>query len=109
MNNLFFEYNQDTLKPSSYPELTRLINVLYKYPSMVIEISGHTDAQGNEAKNRILSKVRANSVSGYLRSKGIAATRLQAKGYGQTKPLASNHSAEGRARNRRVEFIILKK
>lgn len=109
LNNLFFEYNQDTLKPSSYPELTRLINVLYKYPSMVIEISGHTDTQGNAANNLTLSRVRANSVSNYLRSKGIDAKRLRAKGYGQTKPLANNRTETGRARNRRVEFVILKK
>lgn len=108
LNNLFFDYKQDTLKPASYPELTRLIKILQSHPQMTIEISGHTDAQGSVEKNLQLSQARAHTVLKYLTGKGIAANRLQAKGYGQTKPLAKNATAKGRALNRRVEFLILK-
>jgi outer membrane protein OmpA-like peptidoglycan-associated protein len=108
LNNLFFDYKQDTLKPASYPELARLIEILQSHPQMMIEISGHTDAQGSVEKNLQLSQARAHTVLKYLTSQGIEANRLQAKGYGQTKPLAKNATAKGRALNRRVEFLILK-
>ncbi len=108
LNNLFFDYNQDTLKPSSYPELNRLIKILKKHPQMNIEISGHTDAHGSADKNLTLSQARANSVLRHLTTQGIAKQRLRAKGYGQGRPVADNTTATGRALNRRVEFLILK-
>ena len=76
---------------------------------MTIEIGGHTDSQGVPGKNLALSKARANAVLNYLSSKGVPKNRLKSKGYGQTKPVASNNNAAGRARNRRVEFTILAK
>ena len=109
LNNLFFATGKSTLQTTSYGELNRLIQSLKRYPNMTIEIAGHTDNQGNSAKNRMLSKARANAVRDYLTSKGVPASRLKAKGYGQTKPIANNNSVAGRARNRRVEFIILAK
>ncbi|WP_299462254.1 OmpA family protein [uncultured Microscilla sp.] len=109
LNNLFFDVGKSALKSSSFAELNRLVSSMKSYPNMTIEVSGHTDAQGSPAKNLQLSKDRANAVLNYLKSKGIPTSRMQAKGYGQTKPLASNNTAQGRARNRRVEFMILKK
>jgi len=109
LNNLFFDTGKSTLKTTSYGELNRLIRSLKRYPKMTIEIAGHTDSQGNPGKNMTLSKARASAVLGYLSSKGIPASRLKAKGYGQNKPIAKNTTALGRARNRRVEFTILTK
>lgn len=109
LNNLFFDTGKSDLKPTSFGELARLIKSLKTYPNMVIEISGHTDSQGNAAKNLKLSRSRANAVLSYLKGKGVPTSRMKAKGYGQTKPVANNNTAKGRARNRRVEFVILKK
>lgn len=109
LNNLFFDTGKSELKPTSFAELNRLIRSLKRYPAMTIEVGGHTDTQGNAAKNMRLSKARANAVLTYLSAKGIARSRMKAKGYGQTKPIANNNSTTGRARNRRVEFTILKK
>ena len=109
LNNLFFDYNQDTLKRSSFPELKRLVKILKENQEMVVEISGHTDSEGETAKNMRLSKARANAVVNYLVAQGVAAQRLVAKGYGATRPLAANTSQQGRSRNRRVEFRIIQK
>ena len=73
-----------------------------------IEISGHTDNSGNEANNLRLSGARAKSVADYLIGKGINKERIKIKGYGSSQPIAENKSEEGRAKNRRVEFKILK-
>lgn len=109
LNNLFFDTGKSDLKSTSFAELNRLVKSLKRYPAMTIEVGGHTDSQGNSGKNMVLSKARASAVLNYLRSKGIPDNRLQAKGYGQTKPIANNTSTVGRARNRRVEFTILTK
>jgi OOP family OmpA-OmpF porin len=74
----------------------------------IIEVAGHTDASGGAARNRELSRQRAESVRQYLISKSIAKARLQAKGYGPDKPIAGNDTPEGREANRRVEFVIIK-
>jgi len=109
LNNLFFDTGKSTLKTTSYGELNRLIRSMKRYPNMKIEIAGHTDSQGNPGKNLTLSRARANAVLSYLTAKGVPTSRLKSKGYGQTKPIANNNSALGRARNRRVEFTILAK
>ena len=75
----------------------------------MIEISGNTDNEGSDEVNDKLSKSRAQSVVNYLISKGIAATRMQATGFGKRKPIDTNQTPEGRAANRRVEFLVLKK
>lgn len=107
MNNIFFESGKSELKPESYPELDRLANLMKKRSSMTIEIGGHTDSTGNAAMNLQLSQNRADAVRNYLLKKGIQEKRVKAVGYGDKKPIASNKSDEGRAQNRRVEFIIL--
>lgn len=109
LNNLFFDTGKSELKTSSFAELNRLVSSMKRYANMTIEVGGHTDAQGNPAKNLQLSRERANAVLNYLKGKGVAASRMKAKGYGQTKPVANNATANGRAHNRRVEFTILKK
>lgn len=109
LNNIFFETNSAELLPSSQSELNTLIELLEKNKNITIEISGHTDNVGTLEYNLELSTKRANSVKSYLESKGIYPNRLEAKGYGQTKPIADNSKEEGRTLNRRTEFKIIKK
>ncbi len=109
LNNLFFDTNKFALRDESKAELDRLITILKDNPAMNIQIEGHTDNVGQDAANLVLSTNRAKAVVTYLISKGIDATRLKSKGYGKAKPIAANTTDEGRQRNRRVEFVILKK
>jgi outer membrane protein OmpA-like peptidoglycan-associated protein len=108
INNLFFEYDKYELSPKSYLELDRLIEILKDFPDNKVEISGHTDNQGTDSYNNKLSQQRAQSVVDYLISKGLPAGKFIAKGYGKSKPVASNDTEDGRALNRRVEFKIMK-
>ncbi len=109
LNNIFFASGKYALLAESFAELDKLVQVLDSNPKMKIEISGHTDAVGADADNMILSKNRALAVMNYLLDKGIAKDRLTAKGYGETKFLATNDTEEGKQLNRRVEFLILEK
>ncbi len=107
LNNVFFDVAKSTLRPTSIGELDRLYNVLVSNSSMKIELSGHTDNQGNKLSNQKLSLARAKAVVDYLISKGIAVNRLVSKGYGFDKPVATNSTEEGRQLNRRTELKIL--
>ncbi len=109
LKNIFFDFDKATLRDVSIPELTRLINFLNEVPSLRIEISGHTDSRGSDEYNQKLSEDRAKAVVAYLVDKGISAKRLEYKGYGETKPIATNETDEGRQQNRRTEFKILSK
>jgi OOP family OmpA-OmpF porin len=93
--------------PDSFPLLDQVVQVLRDYPKMRISIEGHTDAVGGEAANMKLSRARAESVRTYLTGKGIASDRLEATGFGPTKPIASNKTEKGRGQNRRTEFRIV--
>ncbi|RVU24232.1 OmpA family protein [Sandaracinomonas limnophila] len=107
INNLFFELNKATLTPESEPELKRIVSVMNENKTLAIEISGHTDNTGTDEFNNKLSLDRANAVRDYLLNAGIDGNRIKSKGYGKTKPKESNDTEEGRAANRRVEFVIL--
>lgn len=109
LNNIFFDFNKATLKEESFPELDRVIAFLKDNKNMQIEINGHTDNVGGDDYNLKLSDDRSKSVYDYLMSKGIDGARLKYKGYGETKPVSTNDTEEGKAMNRRVEFVILKK
>lgn len=106
MNNIFFVVGSAELTPSSDAEVSQLAEALRTNPGMNVEIAGHTDNVGSKADNQKLSEERAKSVVNSLVAKGIAKTRLTYKGYGETKPIASNETPEGRAKNRRTEFRI---
>ncbi len=93
--------------PDSFPLLNQVVQVLNDFPKMRVSIEGHTDNVGGEATNMRLSQRRAEAVRGFLVSKGISPDRLEAIGYGPTKPLASNKTARGKAKNRRTEFRIV--
>jgi outer membrane protein OmpA-like peptidoglycan-associated protein len=109
LKNIFFEFNKTTLLPESYPELDKVVDFMVSNDIGLIEISGHTDSDGSESYNQKLSEGRAKSVVQYLVSKGIQASRMKAVGYGELKPIDTNSSDAGKARNRRVEFTLLKK
>ena len=108
LRNIYFDFDKYSLKQESYTELNKLEGMLLQNPNMRIEIAGHTDYIGSAEYNNQLSVKRAASVVDFLINKGIAATRLETKGYGKTRPIASNDDEEdGRELNRRVEFKIL--
>jgi len=107
IENIYFDLGKAILRPESYVELDRLVELLNDNPHLTIEVSGHTDNRGNAYLNKKLSGERASSVRKYLIEKGIKAERLTSQGYGFDKPMAPNDTEENRARNRRVEFTIL--
>lgn len=109
LKNIYFEFDKDELMPRSFVELNKLLKILQDNPRMVIEIAGHTDDLGNDAYNLDLSRRRAKSVMQFLLENKIPATRLRSRGEGEAKPVATNATDEGRAQNRRVEFVVLKK
>jgi outer membrane protein OmpA-like peptidoglycan-associated protein len=93
---------------SSYEELDRVAGMLKKNPNIEIELSGHTDNTGSSKLNIELSQKRSDTVQDYLINKGVSAKRLKSKGYGGSRPIASNRSEATRKLNRRVEFTIIK-
>lgn len=107
--NVFFEFAKATLERESFLELDRMIGLLNKNPNMAIEVQGHTDNVGSDAANMRLSQQRADAVKDYFLSKGVSPDRVKSTGFGESKPVASNETTEGQARNRRVEFVILRK
>ena len=102
-----FDVKRSDLKPESAVELDQVVRLLKENPSVKIQILGHTDNVGSPSDNLILSNERAKSVVSYLLTKGIDKSRVSNKGYGETKPVASNETEEGRAQNRRTEMRIL--
>ncbi len=94
------------LDPKSYPTLNKLAEAANRCPTLIVEIEGHTDAEGTPERNQRLSDRRANSVRNYLAKAGVDPNRLKAVGYGQDRNIASNDTPEGRARNRRIEFVV---
>ena len=107
LNNIFFEVGKAELKPISYVELSKAVDLLQNNPGMKIEVGGHTDSQGADATNLSLSQKRAQAVVDYMTLAGVDKGRLIAKGYGESQPIADNSTKEGRAKNRRTEFVIV--
>jgi outer membrane protein OmpA-like peptidoglycan-associated protein len=106
-NVLFMQAKTDIL-PESFPELDLVVSFLKENPKVRIELMGHTDGRGVHADNVKLSLQRVNKVKDYLVSKGIDSRRISGKGFGGSKPIASNDTEESRKMNRRVEFVIKK-
>jgi len=107
LKNIFFDFDSDSLKSTSYPELGQLTDLLISNPGINIQINGHTDNVGTEQYNIELSEKRAKSVYNYLIENEISPSRLYFKGYGANKPVESNDTPEGRAANRRTEIEVL--
>lgn len=107
LNNIFFAFAKDLLTTSSYAELGRVLEYMESGRIQKIEVSGHTDSIGDEDYNRLLSQKRANAVKKYFTSNGISSSRVVSRGYGESQPVDTNETDEGRAKNRRVEFKVL--
>ena len=109
-NYVTFETGSAKLTADSHTELDNLVKAMQAYPSMLVQVAGHTDNVGDPVSNQALSQARAEAVTKYLVEKGIAENRLSPRGFGDTRPLdpnADNNTAENRAKNRRTEFSIL--
>ncbi|MDH5475382.1 MAG: OmpA family protein, partial [Cyclobacteriaceae bacterium] len=107
LNNVFFDFDKATLKEESFPELSRLVKTLSSRVSMTIEVDGHTDNTGPDEYNLYLSERRAKAVANYLIEQGVENSRIEVKFFGETQPVESNNTREGRRKNRRVEFKII--
>jgi len=107
LEGVHFDFDKATLRPEAKAVLNEAAALLGKHDRVVVEIAGHTDSKGSEEYNQGLSERRANAVRDYLTGKGVKASRLSARGYGESRPVASNDTDEGRAENRRVEMVIL--
>lgn len=105
-DKVLFEFGKSDLTAASKQSLDKIIVVFNKYPDTNVEIQGHTDSKGSNEFNQTLSVKRATTVADYLKTKGIAAGRLVVKGFGEEVPKYDNETEEGRAQNRRVEFLI---
>lgn len=105
-SGLMFDVNKATLRPASEQNLTNLAVILNKYPDTNILLEGHTDATGSDEYNLNLSNLRAQSVSNYLSGQQVNAARFSIMGYGESQPIATNDTEDGRQANRRVEVAI---
>jgi len=103
-----FDFDKATLRQEDIAIIDRDITSLDEWGNVNIEVAGHTDSRGSDAYNMNLSQQRAEAVRNYLVSKGIAADRLSARGYGESQPVADNATDEGRFKNRRVELVRIK-
>lgn len=105
-NQILFGFDKSDLGESAKGNLNELVTILNKYPDTNIEIQGHTDDTGTDSYNQGLSERRAGSVAAYLRSRGIASSRVTTKGFGESAPKYDNATENGRSQNRRVDFLI---
>ena len=104
-HGILFDVNSANIKPASAGTINEVVKMMQAHPELKFEIDGHTDSDGDAAKNKTLSENRAAAVQSALTAAGIAESRLSIKGFGSTKPIDSNDTQEGKANNRRVEFI----
>ena len=105
-SGITFATDSATVQPQFRPTLDEVSSVLAQYPKTYIDVYGHTDSDGSDAYNQGLSERRAESVAGYLTSHGVQSARIATRGFGETQPIASNETVEGKASNRRVEIKI---
>ncbi|MFO8055428.1 MAG: OmpA family protein, partial [Bacteroidales bacterium] len=107
LENIYFEFDKAFLKPESKEALEKLYGFLRRHRDTRIEIQGHTDSVGSHRYNQTLSERRAISVRRYLEQKNIKSSRLETKGFGKRRPVVSNSTEKGRAKNRRVMIKVL--
>lgn len=106
---IYYDTNKATIKPVSFPVLDEVVSVMNAHSEItMVEVQGHTDARASDAYNLKLSQARADASRKYLISKGISPEKLTAVGYGESKPIATNDTADGMSQNRRTEFVIVK-
>lgn len=105
-SGILFDKASSALKPDAKTNINKLATILQKYPDTNILVEGHTDSDGSETYNQTLSEKRADAVATYAKAQGVAASRFTTMGYGESQPVASNDTVEGKAKNRRVEVAI---
>lgn len=105
-SGITFAFNDASVQPQFRPTLDEVSSIPSQYPKTYIDVYGHTDSDGSDAYNQTLSERRAQSVAGYLTSHGVQSARIATRGFGETQPIASNATEEGKAANRRVEIKI---
>ena len=105
--NITFDSNDANIKPAFQPVLNSIAKVLNEYRKTMVQVNGYTDSTGSAATNNSLSLMRANSISNYLRLRGVNGNRIVSNGYGSSNPIASNATAAGREQNRRVEIVLI--
>lgn len=106
-SGITFATDSSSIEPQFRPTLDKVADVLDRYNQTYVDVYGHTDSTGSDAYNQALSERRADAVASYLASRGVESARLEALGYGETQPVASNDTFEGRAQNRRVEIKVV--
>lgn len=106
-SGITFATDSSTVQPQFRPTLDKVADVLDRYNQTYVDVYGHTDSTGSDAYNQALSERRADAVAQYLVMRGVESARLEALGYGETQPIASNDTVEGRAQNRRVEIKVV--
>ncbi|MCW2365247.1 outer membrane protein OmpA-like peptidoglycan-associated protein [Sphingobium sp. B7D2B] len=106
-SGITFATDQATVQPQAQSTLDQVASTLAEYPKTMIDVLGHTDSDGSEAYNQALSERRAQAVANYLGRRGVDPVRMATMGYGETRPVASNETADGKAQNRRVEIKIV--
>lgn len=112
IDNIYFDFDKATLRPELFAVLDSVVGLMSRYPTMAIEVSGHTDSKGTDEHNQPLSEARAKAFVDYCVSKGIEATRMEFKGYGEARPIAPNtikgkDNPDGRQKNRRTEIKVI--
>jgi len=106
MSDVLFDFGKYTLKPDTREKLAKVSGIILAHPGLRIEVEGHTDSVGSDEFNQKLSEQRAGAVRDYLTGQGVAQNMVSARGFGKSQPVASNDTADGRARNRRVELVV---
>lgn len=106
-SGITFATDSSSIDPQFRPTLDKVADVLDRYNQTYVDVYGHTDSTGSDAYNQALSERRADAVASYLVSRGVESARLEALGYGETQPIASNDTVEGRSQNRRVEIKVV--
>ena len=106
MSDVLFDTGSSTLKPGAREKLAKISGILLAHPGLTLQIEGHTDSVGSDEFNQQLSERRADTVRDFLAEQGVPASSISARGFGKTQPVATNDTAEGRQRNRRVELVV---
>jgi outer membrane protein OmpA-like peptidoglycan-associated protein len=106
LSDVLFDTGKSTLRPGAREKLSKISGIVLAYPDLRLAIEGNTDSVGSDASNQLLSEQRAGSVMNYLANEKIPASSMTSKGLGETQPVATNDTAEGRQQNRRVELVV---
>jgi outer membrane protein OmpA-like peptidoglycan-associated protein len=106
MSDVLFDFGSYTLRPAAREKLAKVAGIFLAYPGLTLQVEGHTDSVGSDEMNQRLSEMRAGAVRDYLVEQGVSAATITSRGFGKTRPVATNDTAQGRAQNRRVELVV---